>query len=208
MELLYSIIEALRGRSSVSERDPAKMALWVLAGAAVGAIFVAGITYLFYPEGHSRITGTLFLLVSASLMFLTMHKWLVGFVAMLASGVLISLLAIASGHIAGPASLMITPLQGFALLLFGVISGLLLLIIRSHELTAVDRTAVMIYMLVIGWAMVYDGEANQFSGNGPPRRTIEFPAMAVAVGVLGLACLIRLMRRRKHQHHIHRPDGS
>ena len=206
--MIFGIIEALRDRSSASERDPAKMALWVLAGAAVGAIFVAGITYLLYPEGHSRITGTLFLSVSAPLMFLTMHRWLAGFVAMLVSGVFISMLAIASGHIAGPASLTVTPLQGLALLLFCVISGSLLLIMRSHELTAVDRTAVMIYMLVIGWAIVYDGEANQFSGNGPPRRTFEFPAMAVAVGVLGLACLIRLMRRRKHQHHIHRPDGS
>jgi hypothetical protein len=183
------------------------MALLVLLGAAVGGVFVAGIAYLFFPEGHSRVTGGLFLLVSGLLMFLTMHRWLVGFVGILASGVVIIVFATASGHFAGPESLSVTPLQGLESLMFCVTSGSLLLIIGSRELTAFDRAAVMTYMFVIGWAMAHDGALRQ-SENVTPSGPIEFPAMAVAVGVLGLACLIRLMRRRKHQHHIHRPDGS
>jgi hypothetical protein len=183
------------------------MALWVLAGAAVGAIFVAGITYLFFPEGHSRVTGGLFLIVSGPLMFLTMHRWVVGFVGILASGAMISMLMIVSGHLAGPESLRVTPLQGFGALIFCVTSGLLLLIIGSRELTAVDRAAVMTYMFLLGWAMAHDGALRQ-SGNVTPSGAIALPAMAVAVGVLGLACLVHLMRRRKRQHQIHLSDGS
>lgn len=198
--MFFGVRNHLAGDSSYSEWGPAKKALWFLAGATVAVVFLAGISFLFYPQEHSRITGCFFLAVTAPLMYATMHRWLGGLLAVFVGAIFLGVLAIASGRIQGAQSPKITPSEGVVFLLFFFVSGVLVWLIGIRELSAVDRTAVMVYLFAVGWTMAHESAIGSSNGYVEFDAHVELPVMAVAIGVLGVACLFGHFHGRKHRH--------
>jgi hypothetical protein len=65
----------------------------------IAGLFFVGASYSFFPAGHSRALGLVFLAISAPVMVVTMNRWVKVLAGLLALAVLNGVLSISTGHL-------------------------------------------------------------------------------------------------------------
>jgi len=169
----------------------------------IAGLFFAGVDYLFFPADHSRVLGLVFLVISASVMVVTMNRWLTTLAGLLALAVLNGMLSISTGHLLGNPTQPMSRLDALYMTAFFAASAALASTLRGRKLNLVERGAVLAFAFSLALLTAYDGTHHR---PGAPLDGTDFTLMGV-----GLCCLLivrgydRLRRRRGHNlrgHHL------
>ena len=172
----------------------------------IAGLFFVGVDYLFFPADHSRVLGLVFLVISASVMVLTMNRWLTPLAGLLALAVLNGMLSTSTGHLLANPTQPMSRLDALYVTTFFAASAALASTLRGRQLNIVERVAVLAFVFSLALLMAYDGTRHR---PGAPLDGTDFTLMGIS-----LCCLLvawgydRLRRRRGHNlrdHHLRRP---
>ena len=173
---------------------------------AIAGLFVAGVGYSFFPKGHSRALGLVFLVVSVSVMVVTMNRWVKVLAGILALAVLNGVLSISTGHLLANPTQPISRLDALYITVFFAVAAALASTLKGRKLNLVDRIAVMAFVSILAWLICYEGTHLR---PGAPLASTDFALMGI-----GLCCLLvawgydRLQRRRGRNATGHHMGGS
>lgn len=176
---------------------------------AIAGLFLAGVAYSFFPTGHSRALGLVFLIISAPVLIVTMNRWVKVLAGLLALGVLNGVLSISTGHLLANPTQPMSRLDALYMTAFFVAAAALASTLKGRKLNLVDRIAVLAFVSSLAVLMGYEGSHGR---PGAPLTNTDFALMGI-----GLCCLLiawgygRLQRRRGHNlpgHHVGGPADS
>src|SRR2546422_675529 len=174
----------------------------------IAGLFFAGVNYSFFPAGHSRALGLVFLIISAPVMVVTMNRWVKVLAGLLALAVLNGVISISTGHLLANPTQPVSRLDMVYFTLFFGLSAVLAGTLKGRRLTALDRTSVMAFLFSLACWFGYRGTR---SVHAPPNEA-DFILMGIGLGCLLVAWGYgRLHRRRGHDlpgHHLGDPAGS
>jgi len=171
----------------------------------IAGLFFAGVNYSFFPAGHSRTLGLVFLIISTPVMVVTMNRWVKVLAGLLALGVLNGVLSISTGHLLANPSQPVSRLDALCITAFFAVAAALASTMKGRKLNLVDRIAVLVFVSSLALLMEYEGIHGR---PGAPLAGTDFTLMGI-----GLCCLLVawaygcLQRRRGHDLLSHRPGG-
>jgi len=175
----------------------------------IAGLFFAGVSYSFFPAGHSRALGLVFLITSVPVMVVTMNRWVKVLAGLLALAVLNGVLSISTGHLLANPTQPVSRLDALYITVFFAVAAVLASTLKGRKLNLVDRIAVLAFVSSLALLIEYEGTHLR---PGAALATIDFTLMGI-----GLCCLLitwvygRLQRRRGHNlpgHHLRGPIDS
>jgi hypothetical protein len=159
-----------------------RLATLLLIGFVVGGMFFAGVNYLFFPAGHSRTLGFIFLLLSTPVMVTTMDRWVRVMAGFLGLAVLNGLLSISSGHVLANPTMPISRLDALYLTLFYAVAAILGSSMKHRRLSPVDRISVMAFLCSLAFLISYQAKLEAL-------KSVLFDAIAFTLMGTSLSCL-------------------
>jgi len=175
----------------------------------IAGLFFAGVNYSFFPAGHSRALGLVFLIISAPVMVVTMNRWVKVLAGLLALAVLNGVISISTGHLLANPTQPMSRLDVLYITVFFAVAAALASTLRGRKLNPVDRIAVLAFVSSLALLMEYEGMHGR---PGAPLAGTDFTLMGIGLGCLLVAWgYDRLQRRRGRNlpgHHVRGPAGS
>jgi hypothetical protein len=170
----------------------------------VAGLFFAGVDYLFFPAGHSRALGLLFLVISMPLMVLTMNRWVRVLVGLLALAVLNGILSISTGHLLANPTQPVSRLDALYLTGFFAAAAVLSSTMKARSLSVFDRISLLIFVFSFACLAGYQGTRE--TGVIAPLNSIDLALMGIGLSCLLVAWAVDHIQRRRD--HTRRPNGS
>jgi hypothetical protein len=202
---LFRRKESMGSRSIIPQvRSGLRLAALTLLGIGVSVLFAGGVAYVFFPAGHSRILGCVFLILSSIVMVVTMKRWIITLVGVFVLGTWSALLILFTGHVLSRPSVPTPRLLGLLLVLFCICSSFLLRTFNDRALTLVDRIAVMGFLFSFLWAGVHDSYQLKRPGTSPLNDSSALIAMGI--GLIGLMIAWAYHRTHGRAHKIAHND--
>jgi hypothetical protein len=164
-----------------------RLAALTLAGLGVAGLFFGGVAYAFFPTGHSRILGWVFLIISTPVMIVEMNRWVKALPGILGLAVLNGVLMLSTGHALGSRFVPISRLDVLGITLFFAASAVLSQAFKGRELNLVDRIALLAFVSSIASRMGFTARIPATGGvaSAPSKDPLTF----IALGI-GLCCLL------------------
>jgi hypothetical protein len=171
----------------------------------IAGLFFAGVAYSFFPTGHSRALGLIFLIISVPVLVVTMNRWVKVLAGLLALAVLNGLITMGTGHLLANPTQPISRVDALFMTVLFAVAAALASTLKGRRLNLVDRIAVMAFVSILAWLICYEGARITLAST-------DFVLMG-----LGLCCLAiawgydRLQRRRGRGlpgHDLGGPAGS
>jgi hypothetical protein len=162
----------------------------------IAGLFFAGVNYSFFAEGHSRALGLVFLIISASVMVVTMNRWVKVLAGLLALGVLNGVISISTGHLLANPTQPMSRLDALYITVFFAVAAALASTLRGRKLNPVDRIAVLAFVSSLALLMEYEGMHGR---PGAPLASTDFTLMGIGLGCLLVAWGYDRLQRRRGQ---------
>lgn len=175
----------------------------------IAGLFLAGVAYSFFPTGHSRALGLVFLISSVPVLVITMNRWVKVLAGLLALAVLNGLISMGTGHLLANPTQPMSRLDALYMTVFFAVAAALASTMKGRKLNLIDRVAVLAFVFSLAVLMCYEGTHLR---PGAPFNSAYFILMGI-----GLCCLLaawgydRVQRRRGHNlpgHHLGSAAGS
>jgi hypothetical protein len=175
----------------------------------IAGLFFAGVAYSFFPTGHSRALGLIFLIISVPVLLVTMNRWVKVLAGLLALAFLNGLITMGTGHLLANPTQPMSRLDALYMTVFFAVAAALASTLKGRKLNLVDRIAVLAFVSSLALLMEYEGTHFR---PGAPLAITDFSLMGI-----GLCCLLIawgygcLQRRRGHNlpgHDVGGPAGS
>jgi hypothetical protein len=160
----------------------------------IAGLFFAGVAYSFFPTGHSRALGLIFLIISVPVLVVTMNRWVKVLAGLLALAVLNGLITMGTGHLLANPTQPISRVDALFMTVLFAVAAALASTLKGRRLNLVDRIAVMAFVSILAWLICYEGARITLAST-------DFVLMG-----LGLCCLAiawgydRLQRRLVRLH--------
>lgn len=126
---------------------------WLLGLAWLGLVF-AGLAIAFTPSSHSPVLGWVLLSTAAIIAIATMDHWIKVFPALLAYGVLGSILTLVDGHVVNHPEVRVSRTEAVFMIVFFAITATLSFTFARRHLHVWDRIAVVVFILCFFWQAV------------------------------------------------------
>ena len=182
--------------TSADLRRGLRLAGLVLIFLATAGLFFAGVDYLFFPAGHSRLLGLAFLVLSTSVMIFTMDRWIRALVGVLAFGVLNGAVTLATGHLLGNPAQPVPRLDALCFTVFFTAATVLSSNMRGRVPSLVDRILVLGFAFTLAYMLGYG--AARTAGMSGRLSSTEFALMGLALSFLVGAWVIDRTRPNSH----------
>lgn len=155
----------------------------ILASLAIAALFLGGVTYLFFSNEHSKIVGFIFLIFSTVVMIITIDQWVKPLAGILGLAILNGLFMLTTGHLLDRSSVRISRVDNLILLVYCVLACSFVMALAKRRLATPDRAAVMAF--AFSFALLLGHGSTRITGTTTgPLRASDFGFM-----VSGLLCL-------------------
>ncbi len=174
-----------------------RLAALTLASLLIAALFFAGVIYAFFPTGHPRALGLLFLIISASVMAVMMNRWVKYLPGILGFAALSGLIMFFTGHLLNDSSIPISRLDTLIITFFFLGSSQLSRTFGDRKLNLVDRVALLAFAVSVPLLIGFNTSREEARG----RTALLDPVEVITMGA-GLCCLLiawfydRIQRRR------------
>ncbi len=193
------------GRTS-QVKSGLRLAGLTLVFLGIAGLFLAGMSYAFFPASHSRALGLLFLIISVPAMVVTMNRWAKVLAGLLALAVLNGVISISTGHLLANPNQPMSRQDALYITVFFAVAATLASTLKGRKLNLVDRIAVLGFVSSLALLMEYEGT---HFGPGAPLGRTDFTLMGIC-----LCCLLidwrygRLQRRCGHNLRGHHVEGQ
>ena len=157
-----------------------------LLGVTIPFVLFWGMEVAFFPTTHSRATGWILFVVSASVVAITVDRWVNVLGGVLALAVLNGIIVTLAGR---TTSQPVPRLQGITITLFFSACAYLALTFNGRKLDMVDRASVIAFVLSFIWGLAHDASKPETDWGRPS--TVCVIAMAV-----GACCLFAAWARK------------
>jgi hypothetical protein len=190
-----------------------RLAVLTLVFFGIAGLFFAGVNYAFFPTGHSRALGLVFLIISTSVMVVEMNRWVKVLPGILGFAVLNGLIMLFTGHLLNDSSIPISRLDALVITLFFLGSSQLSRTFKDRKLNVIDRVALLAFAFSVPLLIGFNSTREEVKGRSAPLDSIEFITMGIGLCCLLIAWVYERIQRRRSQdasghHHLGGPAGS
>jgi hypothetical protein len=140
----------------------------------------------FFPTTHSRATGWILFVVSASVIAITVDRWVKVLGGVLALAVLNGIIVTLEGH---TTSEPVPRLQGIAITLFFSACVYIALTFSGRKLDMADRASLIAFVLSFIWGLAHDASKPETDWGSPS-------AVCVIAMAVGACCLFAAWARK------------
>jgi len=191
----------VRKNNAASEaKSGLRLAGHTLLFISTAMLFVVGVTYAFFPAGHSRLAGWLFLALGSIVMVWKIDGWVKALPGILSWAVLSGIIMLSTGHSLNDASVSISRLDVLVITLFAGLSIALCRPLLKRKLSLVDRIGFLGFASSLAWWLGHESTRVSAQGGRPVGNedAAGFTAMAVGLACLAVAWIYDRMRRGNH----------
>jgi hypothetical protein len=148
----------MRRRETISQvKSGLLLTALVLFCLFMAGLFFAGINFAFFPDGHSRILGLIFLAVSVPVMFITVDRWVKALASLMGFAVLNGLITMWSGNVLGNPTQPMPRLEAMYLTLYSAAALALSAPLRKGRMSLVVRISAMAFAFSVACLLSYNG---------------------------------------------------
>jgi hypothetical protein len=137
---------------------------WLL-GFAVICVLVGGLLIVFFPDDihllgipgpYPKVFGWMALVITASVLIITTHRWVKALPGIFMLAALNSLTSVFTGHLPNSPNLSISHSAALTITALLVLSAALAFTFRSRELNLLDQLALLVVVFSLAWGVVDD----------------------------------------------------
>lgn len=179
-------VSQMEGRSVRSQvAGGLRLAFLSLYFMAAAIMLVAGVTYAFFPGEHSRVLGTVFMVLSVSAITTEFPRWVSALTGILSLAGLNAFIVLLSGHEFGSPSVRFPRPVALVFVVFFAAASHLSTTFKRSSLDHLDRIAATSFALGLAWLIAYSGNRTAYTGRPPRPDWVEWLTLGFCLTCLG-----------------------